>query len=175
MLTSVGVCQSSSVLGTKLAALRTFYGVVALVAIKCIHVHPGIACSLSCRSIAAKHAGAMFLDKREGQVVVTLVKGVQDAVVREEAHGAYHPWPACARRGARPWGGRRGVGPDKPCSVLVRHVAVAASETRKVDAVATAGEGKIAPITGNTRWANPFARSAQIKGAVRVHQESVMR
>jgi hypothetical protein len=31
------------------------------------------------------------LDKREGQVVVTLVKGVQDAVVREEAHGAYHP------------------------------------------------------------------------------------
>jgi len=91
VLTSVGVCQSSSVLGTKLAALRTFYGVVALVAIKCIHVHPGIACSLSGRSIAAKHAGAMFLDKREGQVVVTLVKGVQDAGVREEAHGAYHP------------------------------------------------------------------------------------
>ena len=29
----------------------------------------------------------------------------------EEAHGAYHPGPACVRRGAGPWGGRRGAWP----------------------------------------------------------------
>ena len=57
----------------------------------------------------------------------------------------------------------------------VRHFDVAASKTRKVDAGATAGEGKRAPITGSTRWASPSARSAQIKGAVRVHQESLIR
>ncbi len=41
-LTSLWVCQSSSVLGAKLAALKNFYGWVARVAIVCIHVHPGI-------------------------------------------------------------------------------------------------------------------------------------
>jgi hypothetical protein len=41
-LTSLWVCQSSSVVGAKLAALKTFYGWVARVAIVCIHVHPGI-------------------------------------------------------------------------------------------------------------------------------------
>ena len=45
----------------------------------------------------------------------------------------------------------------------------------KVDACATAVEGKNTPITGSTRWASPSARSAQIKGAVRVHQESLIR
>jgi hypothetical protein len=45
----------------------------------------------------------------------------------------------------------------------------------KVDACATEGEGKSEPITGNTRWAIPSARSAQINGAVRVHQESLIR
>jgi hypothetical protein len=64
--------------------------------------------------------------------------------------------------------------PWKPCIFLVRHVAVAASKTRKVDAGATAGEGKSAPITGSTRWASPSARSAQIKGAVSVHQRPLI-
>ena len=36
------MCQSSLVLGAKLAALRTFYGLVTRVMIMCIHVHPGI-------------------------------------------------------------------------------------------------------------------------------------
>ena len=42
VLTSLWVCQSSSVLGAKLGSLKTFYGWVARVAIVCIHVHPGI-------------------------------------------------------------------------------------------------------------------------------------
>ena len=42
VLTSLWVCQSSSVSGAKLAALKTFYGWVARVAIVGIHVHPGI-------------------------------------------------------------------------------------------------------------------------------------
>ena len=45
----------------------------------------------------------------------------------------------------------------------------------KVDACATAVEGKNTLITGSTRWASPSARTAQIKGAVRVHQESLIR
>jgi hypothetical protein len=52
--------------------------------------------------------------------------------------------------------------------LAVRHVAAAASKTRKVDAGTTAGEGKSAPDTGITRWASPSARSAQIRGAVSV-------
>jgi hypothetical protein len=50
VLTSLGVCQSSSVLGAKLAAVRTFFGLVARVAIMCIHVHPGIFSRMKVRS-----------------------------------------------------------------------------------------------------------------------------
>jgi hypothetical protein len=46
--------------------------------------------------------------------------------------------------------------------LAVRHVAAAASKTRKVDAGTTAGEGKSALGAGITRWASPSARSAQI-------------
>ena len=56
----------------------------------------------------------------------------------------------------------------------VRHFAVAASKTMKVVAGATAGEGSSAAITGSTRGASQSSRSAQIKGAVRVHQESLI-
>jgi hypothetical protein len=38
--------------------------------------------------------------------------------------------------------------------LAVRHVAAAASKTRKVDAGTTAGEGKNAPDAGITRWAS---------------------
>jgi hypothetical protein len=55
-----------------------------------------------------------------------------------------------------------------------RHVAAAASKTRKVDAGTTAGEGKSAPGAGIIRWAIPSARSAQIRGAVSVHQDSLI-
>jgi hypothetical protein len=57
---------------------------------------------------------------------------------------------------------------------LVRHVAASSSKTREVNTGATAGEGKNAPITGSTRWASPSARSAQIRGTVSVHQESLI-
>jgi hypothetical protein len=57
--------------------------------------------------------------------------------------------------------------------LAVRHVAAAASKTRKVDAGTTAGEGKSAPVPGITRWASPSARSAQIRGAS-VHQDSLI-
>jgi hypothetical protein len=55
-----------------------------------------------------------------------------------------------------------------------RHVAAAASKTRKVDAGTTVGEGKSAPGAGITRWASPSGRSAQIRGAVSVHQDSLI-
>jgi hypothetical protein len=58
--------------------------------------------------------------------------------------------------------------------LAVRHVAAAASKTRKVDAGTTAGEGKSAPGAGITRGAIPSARSAQIRGAVSVHQDSLI-
>ena len=58
--------------------------------------------------------------------------------------------------------------------LAVRHVAAAASKTRKVDAGTTAGEGKSAPVAGITRWASSSARSAQIRGAVSVHQDSLI-
>jgi hypothetical protein len=58
--------------------------------------------------------------------------------------------------------------------LAVRHVAAAASKTRKVDAGTTAGAGKSAPDAGITRWASPSARSEQIRGAVSVHQESLI-
>jgi hypothetical protein len=58
--------------------------------------------------------------------------------------------------------------------LAVRHVAAAASKTRKVYDCTTAGEGKNAPVTGSTRWASPSARSAQIRGAVSVHQDSLI-
>jgi hypothetical protein len=58
--------------------------------------------------------------------------------------------------------------------VAGRHVAAAASKTRKVDAGTTACEGKSAPGAGITRWASPSARSAQIRGAVSVHQDSLI-
>jgi hypothetical protein len=58
---------------------------------------------------------------------------------------------------------------------LVRHVAAAGSKTRKVDASATASEGKNTPVGVNTRLASPCARSAQIRGAVSVYQESLIR
>jgi hypothetical protein len=58
--------------------------------------------------------------------------------------------------------------------LAVRHVAAAASKTRKVDTGTTAGEGKSAPGAGITRWASPSARSAQIRGAVSVHQDSLI-
>jgi hypothetical protein len=50
------------------------------------------------------------------------------------------------------------------------------SRSGKVDACTTEGEDKSVPITGlSTRGASPSVRSAQIKGAVRVHQESLIR
>jgi hypothetical protein len=58
--------------------------------------------------------------------------------------------------------------------LAVRHVDAAASKTRKVDACTTAGEGKSALVAVITRWASPSGRSAQIKGAVSVHQESLI-
>jgi hypothetical protein len=58
--------------------------------------------------------------------------------------------------------------------LAVRHVAAAASKTRKVDAGTTAGEGKSAPVAGITRGASPSARSAKIRGAVSVHQDSLI-
>jgi hypothetical protein len=58
--------------------------------------------------------------------------------------------------------------------LAVRHVAAAASETRKVDAGTTASEGKSASLGGCSRWASPCARSAQIRGAVSVYQESLI-
>ena len=56
--------------------------------------------------------------------------------------------------------------------VAVRHVAAAASETREVDACTTASEGKSASV--GRKWASPCARSAQIKDAVSVRQESLI-
>ena len=58
--------------------------------------------------------------------------------------------------------------------LAVRHVAAAAFKTRKVDAGTTAGEGKSAPVAGSTWWANSSARSAQIRGAVSVLQDSLI-
>jgi hypothetical protein len=57
---------------------------------------------------------------------------------------------------------------------LVRHVAESASKTRKVEASATAGDDKSMPITRNTWGASPCVRSAQIRGAVSVCQESLI-
>ena len=55
--------------------------------------------------------------------------------------------------------------------LAVRHGAAAASETRKVNASTAAGKGKSAPVVS---LANPCARSAQIRGAVSGHQESLI-
>jgi hypothetical protein len=57
---------------------------------------------------------------------------------------------------------------------LVRHVAADTSKTRKVDASATAGDGKSTQITRNTWGVSPCARSTQIRGAVSVRQESLI-
>jgi hypothetical protein len=73
---------------------------------------------------------------------------------------------------------RRQRPPRSPRSLSVflgRHVAKTSSKTREVNTDATAGEGRSAPITGNTRWVSPTARSTQIKGEVSVHQESLIR
>ena len=82
-----------------------------------------------------------------------------------EAHGAYHPVCLRVAGGVLGRGNHASVGSD---ILLWQHPG-------KVDACATAVEGKNTPITGSTRWASPSARSAQIKGAVRVHQESLIR
>ena len=58
--------------------------------------------------------------------------------------------------------------------LAVRHVPAAASETRKVDAGTTAGKGKSAPVVSGLGLASPCARSAQIRGAVSVYQESLI-
>jgi hypothetical protein len=58
--------------------------------------------------------------------------------------------------------------------LAVRHVAAAVSKTRKVDAGTTAGEGESTPVAVSTRWASPAARSAQLRGAVSVHQDSLI-
>jgi hypothetical protein len=55
-----------------------------------------------------------------------------------------------------------------------QNVNAAASKTRKVDAGTTAGEGKSALGLGINLWASPSARSAQIRGAVSVHQDSLI-
>ncbi len=57
--------------------------------------------------------------------------------------------------------------------VGVRHVAAAASETREVDVCTTAGESK--SVSVRRKWASPCVRSAQIKDAASVHQESLIR
>ena len=58
--------------------------------------------------------------------------------------------------------------------LAVRHVAAASSETRKVDAGTTAGKGKSASVVSGLGLASPCARSAQIRGAVSVYQESLI-
>jgi hypothetical protein len=58
--------------------------------------------------------------------------------------------------------------------LAVRHVAAVASKTREVDAGTTAGEGKSTPGAVITRWASPSSRSEQIRGAVSVHQDSLI-
>ena len=59
--------------------------------------------------------------------------------------------------------------------LAITHVDAAVSRTRKVDTCTTTGEGENVPVTVSTWWVSPSARSAQIKGAVRVHQESLIR
>jgi hypothetical protein len=58
---------------------------------------------------------------------------------------------------------------------VVRHIATTTSKTRKVDASATASDGKNAPVGVSSRSASPGARSAQIRGAVSVYQGSLIR
>jgi hypothetical protein len=53
---------------------------------------------------------------------------------------------------------------------LVRHVAADASKTREVNAGATAGEGKSAPITGSTRGSRSSQDAAVKANASCVHR-----
>jgi hypothetical protein len=75
---------------------------------------------------------------------------------------------SAARTAAESTAGSRSV------FLAVRHVAATASKTREVDAGTTVGEGKSAPVAVITRWASPSGRSAQIRGAVSVHQDSLI-
>ena len=167
-------------LGAKLAALKTFYVWVARVAIVCIHVHecPSRHRHQEERSVlqfffvAPRAACRLHAEVAPRSACRRCASGI---VIRMCAKGAVcaRAWKPMVRIILLPAGVRRGTWPWKPCICRVRHFAVAASW--KVDASATANEGKSAPITGSTRWASPSARSAQIKGAVRVHQESLIR
>ncbi len=58
--------------------------------------------------------------------------------------------------------------------LVVRHVVAATSKTREVDTGTTSGEGKNASVVVSTRWASLAGRSAQIRGAVSVHQDSLI-
>ena len=69
-------------------------------------------------------------------------------------------------------GANSGAG-SRAVVLAVRHVAAAPS-TRKVDAGTAAGEGKSAPVVSGFRLASPGARSAQIRGAVSVYQQSLI-
>jgi len=177
-LTSLWVCQSSSVLGAKLASLKTFYDWVARVAIVCIHVHPDIVirrkevCCSSSLSHHAQLAGVVrrgrttrsLQELRAGNVASECVREAQYAIRRGR------PWcvsSLCLRVAG--WVIGRGNHASAGSDILLW------PSPSKVYADATAGEGKSAPITGSTRWASPSARSARIKGAVRVHQESLIR
>ena len=172
-------------LGAKLAALKTFYGWVAWVTIVCIHVHecPSRHRHQEERSVlqfffVAPHAACRSCAQRSHQT--QLCSSLQDLCVGNCGISICARASVCARCGS-PWcissfylrvaGGVLGrenhasVGSD----ILLW------SRPGKVDTCTTAGEGKSMPITGSTRGANPSARSAQIKGAVRVHQESLIR
>ena len=98
VLTSLWVCQSSSVSGAKLAALKTFYGWVARVASVCIRVHPGIV-------IRGKKCAAVLLCRTTRSLQELLAGNCHPDVCERrrmragvEAHGVYHPfacvWPA---------------------------------------------------------------------------------
>ncbi len=165
VLTSLWVCQSSSVSGAKLAALKTFYGWVARVASVCIRVHPGIVIrrkEVCCSSSLSHHAQLAGAARRE----------LSSGCVREaqDARGRGSPW-CVSSFCLRVAGGVLGCGNHSTAGSDI----LLWPRPGKVDACSTAGEGKSAPITGNTRWASPSARSAQIRGAVRVHQESLIR
>ena len=58
--------------------------------------------------------------------------------------------------------------------LTVRHVTTATTKTREVDTGTTAGEGKNASVDVSTRWASLAGRSAQIRGTVSVHQDSLI-
>ena len=100
VLTSLWVCQSSSVLGSKLSNLKTFYGWVARVTTVCIHVHPGIVIRRKevCRSSSLSHHTQLTGAAHRGRTTLSLQElcagNCRSMRTGVEAHGEYHPF-AC--------------------------------------------------------------------------------